>query len=400
MKLIVKNFRSIREQEVDLAPITVVYGPNGAGKSSLLYALLALKNVVLNPNQPSSGFFNFVFANLGGFEAVVFDHQTYNNIELGFTLERDGKGLVYQVAIGEQSGQFSLSTQDANELDARFQLPVSFPYPANQQTQLVITRDQKLFTVTWNGITAQVQASAPDMEAQEDANRFAAYLNSAIETLRKVSFVPLKRGFSKPQYSAVSVSPFLTNDEEVATFIANNNRYLVPKVSLYLEKILGRDFRLNVTPGTAIFSLDATDRKTGVASELVNEGFGVNQIVYFLAKCLHHDFEWICVEEPEIHLHPTAVRELARVLVQIVREEEKRFVISTHSESFLLALLALIAEGQFSPSELACYLTLKEKKITRFERQAVNEKGQIEGGLTSFMKGELEDIEAFMKTTD
>ena len=55
----IRNFRSVKEQNIDLRPITVVYGPNAAGKSSVLYALLTLKNIVLNPNQNPGGFFNF-----------------------------------------------------------------------------------------------------------------------------------------------------------------------------------------------------------------------------------------------------------------------------------------------------------------------------------------------------
>jgi AAA15 family ATPase/GTPase len=30
---------------------------NGTGKSSVLYAMLTLKNIVLNPNQPVDAFF-------------------------------------------------------------------------------------------------------------------------------------------------------------------------------------------------------------------------------------------------------------------------------------------------------------------------------------------------------
>ena len=59
----------------------------------------------------------------------------------------------------------------------------------------------------------------------------------------------------------------MVTEEEVATTLSNN-RHLVAKVSYYLEKVLNRDFRLNVQPGTAIFSLDSTDRNTGLASEL------------------------------------------------------------------------------------------------------------------------------------
>jgi len=396
MKLQIKNFRSIRNQEIELAPITVVYGPNGAGKSSLLYALLTLKNVVSNPNQNPSGFFNYTFTNLGSFEAVVFDHQTRNEIELGVALSKDDFKLVYQIAIGENKGGFALSIESKGDFTTKIQLPVSFPYPANQQVQETISLKELTFAVIWNGITTMVQSGTQDAKAQEETIRLAASLNAPIEVLRKVGIVPLKRGFSKPHYSSVPVTPMMITEDEVASLLSSD-KYLEQKVSFYLEQILERDFRVHFTPGTGLFSLDSTDKKTGVGSELVNEGFGVNQIVYFLARCLHRDTEWVCVEEPEIHLHPTAVRRVARVLVQIMHDEGKRFVISTHSESFLAALLTLIAETKLNPFDLACYLARKEKKSTDFERQAVNERGQIEGGLGSFIEGELEDVRIFLK---
>ncbi len=398
MRIEIKNFRSIKEQELELTPITVVYGPNSAGKSSLLYALLTLKNIVLNSNQNPTGFFNYTFANLGSFEAVVFDHQTRNEIGLGIAIPKDDFHLVYRAAIGENKGNFVLSVQGKGDVTTRFQLPVSFPYPANQQTKETISLKELTFTVTWNGITATVQSGTPDPEAQEEARRLAGSLNAPVEMLRKVGFVPIKRGFSKSHYSSIPVTPMMITEDEVATLLSSD-KYLEQKVSFYLEPILGRDFRVHFTPGTGLFSLDSTDKQTGLGCELVNEGFGVNQVVYFLARCLYSDTEWMCVEEPEIHLHPSAIRGVAKVLIQLIRDEGKRFLISTHSESFLSAILTLVVKGELKPSDLACYFARKERKSTQFERQQVNEKGQIEGGLTSFIEAELEDIKSFLKVT-
>lgn len=402
MKLTIRNFRPIRTAEIDLAPITVVYGPNGAGKSSILYALFILKNVVLNPNQNPVGFFNLGFVSLGSFEAVVYDHQKQNQIELGIELPEptDNSGRVatsYQVTLGEADGTFNLLA-GIGEARVRLKLPVSFPYPANQQIQQSVTlAGRSPSGITWNGITAQVQATgAATPEDQETATRVAADLNAPIEALRKVSMVPLKRGFSKPHYSSVAVSPIVITEDEVAT-VLSANKYLVSKVSHYLEDILERDFRVNFQPGTAVFSLDSTDKRTGLASELVNEGFGVNQVAYILSRCLYGDTELVCIEEPEIHLHPSAVRRVARALVRIVREEGKRFLISTHSEPFLSALLAMVAKGEAKPADLAFYMVQKKKKSTEIERQKINEDGQIEGGLTTFVEGELEDIRVFFK---
>lgn len=393
----IKNFRSIEKQQIELAPITVVYGPNGAGKSSLLYAFLTLKNIVLNPNQNPNGFFNYGFVSLGSFDGVIFDHRKRDEIELGLTCTDGTVSVRYKVCFGENQGSFSLDFAATEHPPATIRLTVSFPYPANETAQETVLPDEVPFVVNWNGITAQVQPKQEEPGVQEEANRLAGHLNAPVETLRAVSVVPLKRGFSKPHFSSVPVSPMVITEDEIATELSND-KYTVSRISFYLEQCLERDFRVNVKPGTAIFSLDATDKKTGIASELVNEGFGVNQTVYLLAKCLHHDTKWVCIEEPEIHLHPTAVRRVARVLLQIVRDQDKHFLISTHSEPFLSALLTLAAEGELEPSELACYFARKEKKSSTFERQSVNAKGQIEGGLTSFIEGEMEDVRAFFAT--
>jgi predicted ATPase len=395
MKLHLKNFRSIKDAgELEIAPLTLVYGANGAGKSSLIYGLLTLKNILLNPSQQVDGFFNYSFASLGDYEAVVFDHNTNDQIRIGIELSEGAFKTAYQAGFNNQAARFDLSLWDNNQKSVSLLLEATLPYALNQNRSATLSHSGQNFNITWNGVIAQVPAAGP---AQTDlANAIAKALNAPAESLRKLRVVPHKRGFSKAHYSSVSVSPWMVSEDEVASYLSNN-KYLVSKISRFLRAIVERDFRVSYQPGTAIFSLDATDVNTGITSELVNEGFGTNQLIQFLAVCLHPDSETICVEEPEIHLHPTALRRLAQALAEIAREEGKRFLISTHSEPFLAALLGMVAQGKLKPSELACYYAHKDKKATVFERQQVNDKGQIEGGLASFLAGELEDVRAILK---
>jgi len=399
MRIRIKNFRAIRDQEVELAPITVVYGPNGAGKSSLILALLSLRAAILSSNGATSTFFNYGFTSLGGFDAVVFDHLTSNKIDLSLQIHPTTNSFAqHGIVFGEGQGNYyfhGAMHQDFFNLD----VPVSFPYPGNLPTTVNFQSGEHTFPFTWNGITAQPvagQALAP--EATEELTKILALINSPAELLRRLTAVPLKRGFSKPVYQTQPLSAALITEDEVATYLSSN-KYLEAKVSHYLEKILNQDFRVHVQPGTAIFSLDATDKKTGLATELVNEGFGVNQMVYFLAKALNPDSLWTCVEEPEIHLHPSAVRRFAHALQEMVREDGKNFVISTHSEAFVLALLAMVAEGKLKTEQLACYFVNKIGKTATFEKQLVKETGQLEGGLTSFMSGEIEDLKHLIGLT-
>jgi len=103
------------------------------------------------------------------------------------------------------------------------------------------------------------------------------------------------------------------------------------------------------------------------------------------------------IEEPEIHLHPTAQRELVHSFIKMVREEGITIILTTHSENILSALLSAVATKKIAPKDVACYLCTKTtKEGTKIERQEVNEKGQIKGGLGSFMEAELKDLKEML----
>lgn len=187
MKLLIKNFRSIREQELELAPLTVVYGPNGTGKSTLLYAPLTLKNIVLNPNQQIPGFFNYQFTSLGGLREVVFDHDLKNELELGIALEQENWALKYRVTLKDNNGTFNIHF--SGPLSSDLQLSVAFPYPANQQAHATLAVGLAWLSIFWTGIVANVRVDRPMPEVQQKALDLEAALNSPTDYLSGVSFV-------------------------------------------------------------------------------------------------------------------------------------------------------------------------------------------------------------------
>jgi AAA15 family ATPase/GTPase len=64
-KIKISGFRSIKDQEIELSKINLIYGETATGKSSVLYSLIILKNFVKNPNQQVDAFFNLGFLNQG-----------------------------------------------------------------------------------------------------------------------------------------------------------------------------------------------------------------------------------------------------------------------------------------------------------------------------------------------
>lgn len=274
-KIKISNFRSIKSAEVEIAPLTVLYGPTASGKSSLLYALIVFKNFIINPNQQSDGFFNLGFLNLGGFDNCVFNQEKEKSIDIHFSLD-DGE---YGISLMKNSADLFL-----NSKIIKMNAKVSIPYALNQNFAFIIKeQEHEKYDVNWNGILSRVSPKQPIAETQQKAVEMTQKLNQIPEYLQKIDIAPHKRGFFKHYYSPSPVSPNPTSEDEVATIIINDPN-LAPKISVDLERVLNRDFRLYTQPGTATTYFLSTDKSSRTPVYLVNEGFGVNQIVYILAK--------------------------------------------------------------------------------------------------------------------
>lgn len=389
-KITIKNFRSIEEAEVALSRITVFYGPTSSGKSSLLYALMVLRNFVLEPGRQADGLFDLKFMNLGGFEACVFNHDLSKNVEISI-------GYRNRIAEASYGISFSKTSCDILQILGSFQMTgkVSVPYPLNQTFPFTYKQDEDDYSVNWNGITCSVAPTQPTAETQAKAQEIATHMNKSVEVIKAIDISPPTRGFFKPFYTPASPSLTPTSEDEVASVVINDV-HLPGRIMIYAEEIFNRNFTIHTPSGTSTNYFMATDKRSRIPVYLVNEGFGVNQVIYLLAKVLRVDVRTILIEEPEVHLHPSVIRQFARSLCSLAKEEEKQILLVTHSEQFLIALLGSVVDGILTQDDIRCYLTTKEKKKTDFKEQKVYKNGQIEGGLKSFMEGELEDILKFM----
>jgi len=403
-KLLLNNFRSIREAEVELGKITVLTGPNNSGKSSIIYGLLTLKNIVLNPNQAMDGFLNLGFINMGGFTQTVFLKKESLDITTSIEVSRNEIKSQYTAILGKKKSSLILKTFKPYNIS--LDIDVTFPYPANKTASADVTGTSGMAQVVWNGISPNISITplakgemligtkeVPDAKV-DSPESLQESINAPIEELRGVDFIPLRRGFTKPSYSSVPMQAQLLSEEELAT-VLGANRELEGKVAHYLERLIDRVFQVRYIGGTANFNLQARDRATGLVCDLVNEGFGTNQLVTILTKCLREEASTICIEESEIHLHPELMDKLVDVFVSIAQDEGKSFVISTHSEHIVLSLLNKVAQNKIKPDDVCVYYLSKEGKETKIEKQEVNEKGQVKGGLKGFYEAELKQVKDF-----
>ena len=389
----ISNFRSLKDCSVTFAPITYFYGNNAAGKSSLLYALFLLKSILTDPNKQLDALFNFNFINLGGFSDVIFDHD--DNLPIIISVIGRLKSVVYTYKIELRKSDGSFTFELGKPYFIKLNLPVTFPYPSNGSAKQQIKLDEINYNISWNGATTQISPDPVTDESTKLANNLMSLMNEIIERIRSVDLIPMLRGFTRPLYGAVSVGTYAQNQDELMTLLSKDS-YLDIKISNYLEQIMDRQARIYTPLSTSLIYYKTTEKETKRSMDIVNDGYGVNQLVYLLAKCLNKNVKIGMIEEPETNLHPKVVNKLPKVFIEIARDEEKQLIISTHSENLIVSTLKAVSVKAIKPEDVACYLTTKTKGTSRFERQHISKEGKIEGGLISFISDELDDLTSYL----
>ncbi len=413
-----KNFRSIRDAKIDIAPLTVIYGPNGTGKSSLIYGLLTLRNFLTNPAQNIPSLFSYPTMSLGGLREVVRNHSEDGALSLSIGVsDPPGWASDFTLSIEQSGGGVAIAFYyDGDDDDdylklnktAAMNLEIPFPYHADQVTSRKFTVEYIFMDenhipdfdtldveLTWNGIAIGVDGRVPRDDAVPRFSSLLMTANSPMELARRTGFVPLRRGFATPTYSVSSVTPALASDMEVASLLATE-RFVQYEVSEYVEMVANRQINTHTQVGTSTFTIDSIPGHGGVPVSIVNEGFGINQLTYLLSVCLYPKFKIVAIEEPEIHLHPSMIRKLVHAMVDITSRHDRRLIVSTHSETFVMSLLAQIAAGKVSVDDVSFILAEKADGESRFTKQEAKSNGQIQGGLASFIASEFEDIAVFL----
>ena len=387
------NFKSWREVNAPLAPITGFFGTNSSGKTSLLQALLLMKQTTESVDQQQVLEFGNekTLVDLGGFDQVIFERDTQKKLKLGisyistqfmeispiqftsyvslvnsqvalenfsYDLGQQGFGVNPFATSTPRPAQkfYRFSGEERSESNQRLLnlFELSFEHVLSEIVYLGPLRDYPKRTYSWSG-------AAPSNVGKQGENTIAALLAARVGG-NKVGDTPLE------EYIALQLKQLGLID------------------SFRLEEL---------REGTNIFRVLV--RKTPESPEvsLTDVGFGVSQVLPVLVLCYYvPEGSTVILEQPELHLHPSVQSGLADVFIDAYQKRGVQIIIESHSEHLLRRLQRRIAEEKIGTTDVNLYFCSLEHGESKLEALQLDEYGNIHNYPKDFFGDRFEEMAA------
>ena len=127
------------------------------------------------------------------------------------------------------------------------------------------------------------------------------------------------------------------------------------------------------------FSITLEDNRTKTLVTLADVGFGINQLLPIVIEGIVSEKNAIiCVEQPEIHLHPRLQANIADLMIEMSKgEDEKQWIVETHSELLIRRIQRRISEGALNPNDVSVIYVNPGDEGSKIEVLELDEDGDF-----------------------
>jgi len=319
-KISFKNYKLFKEkQTLELKPITILIGKNNSGKSAILKLPVMIAGSL-------SGDFD---------EAIQLNY-------LGVSLGTEYRDLVYNREIKFTDFlEIDLSNIHDEEMIKELNTKIKLPVKAKEKAEVF---DWEYFENT-KSVNKKVDNNFKGIlnkgKSIEGLNLNIDYIG-AFREVPKVNYSYDSKDFDNIGLKGENAYPILIQDKE-------DKRELISKISEWYKENF-ENWNLDVkdftTPSGTQYQVVLSNEKLKDIN-IVYTGQGINQVLPLIVRSYMNDDEQvlITIEEPETHLHPAAHGSLAQRFVEsYIENNNKNYLIETHSENFILRIQRMIAD--------------------------------------------------------
>ncbi|MEK2488560.1 DUF3696 domain-containing protein [Kitasatospora purpeofusca] len=399
-----ENYRCFRErQEVELGKITVVLGRNNSGKSAVVRAL-PLLSTGIRGDSPYPLDLDLVQGFTPSFADLIHGSSPHGRIHIGASFGiADGKVVSVTAEVQNIANQgmhlvSSLEISCGSEVANLSWVPGPDAYSPEKRAYLVDGREQK---VGFRGLLPDAADWSDSVGGVRGVTRMIREELDEIRYLGPFRESP-ERFFRTPARALGSVG---YRGERALGMLAADEMYgrglIVREVNVLLAGILP-GWRLEVTDvgsGMYIPKLRSL-RDADLVVHIDEVGTGV---VQFLPIVIQRAVDRVespakpvieIVEEPELHLHPSAHAAIADLYVDAAQRSQVRFLVETHSENFLLRLRRRVAERKLRPEDVKIYFVEQAEGSATLRKIEVDTLGNLDYWPRGVFAEDFEEVRA------
>jgi predicted ATPase len=425
----IENFKSWPTADLAFGKVTGLFGPNSSGKSSLTQFLLLLKQTMEATDRGVALDLNGRYVNLGTFRDMIFAHDESRSLawRLSFDQEAElvirlfgpddsdkpvrGKSLdmAGTVREGGRPGRMISAALEYAFGGMAFRLR---PKEGSETHFDLIAEPTDGFRFirnpgrAWRLPGPLWSYAFPDQARTyfQNASFLADLENAYEEQMDGLYYLGPLREYPSRDYlwsrsrpegvgvkggEAVSAILAMTADNKTQNLRRGTKHRPFQEIIAYWLKELGiiHDFRVEeIAEGSNRWQARLVTRKGATQVLLTDVGFGVSQVlpVVTLLQYVPRG-STVILEQPEIHLHPSAQANLADVIINAAVHRGVQVIVESHSEHLLLRLQRRIAEEQIRSGDVALYFCDITDRGSVAERLQLDLFGKVENWPMNFM---------------
>lgn len=396
MNVLIENIRTFQgEHEIPIRPITILTGENSSGKSTFLACLSAITNRTTFPLEPG---FNTPPYSLGTYDTIASRFGKAEYFSLGWR-DRDAKvpseesasfrsvsGAMklcgYNFAVGDNVMSLTYDNEDNT-----YDVSLTFDGKGRKKKSYSITKFSRPAYFGGNNFPQMVLLTIMEAHARAELPW------SEIEV-----FLEFRRRFSE----TLSVAPVRTRPErtydwgtETTTPEGGHIPYILARVLRQAESTQGKKLLkalVRFGEESGLFKnikVRELGRKesdpfqvqanvSGRPTNLTDVGYGVSQsLPVVIESVLAANNRRVLIQQPEVHLHPRAQAALGSFFVDLVRSDQKEFVIETHSDYVVDRIRQEIARGKIESKDVVILYFQRSGARTKIHPLNLDKVGNI-----------------------
>ena len=337
-----RNFKSIRELDLEIGPLTVLVGPNASGKSNVIDVLRFIKDA-FDRDLDSA------VTSRHGIEAVAMTNPQgdQRNVEVGFEVGRGEFAIRYGFELGTREGVYRVEREYGNIVAPNVtSRPIEFEikdgaFVRPRGLSFVHLDNVELAFPKW----AHVLFS-PDQGIRRPRSRELLVSKSNVSAssrfLKRMRFYRLFPDTMREPQRLMNPQVLVDDGQNLASVL----REMVKSDSHYLGEIKSNmarvvqgmtDLIVDQSGGYLIVKLRHSAKDNGGPGswfDLSQESDGTVRLLGFLTAFYQEmETSLLAVEEPELTVHPGALPVLADVMVEA--STRTQVVAATHSPDLI-----------------------------------------------------------------